>query len=137
MNISQRTLSSTEEAVLKNDLLNVEVWVNGAIDGKVNNCKKRMIAEWLPKLYADESVTQIPANEDEMIALVVARADYSNRVEREQGYPEGDPSASWTKAQLGKYCSSHNIDYNAMNAEGQGGDSKAVLLEKIEAAEGD
>ena len=135
MNISQRTLSSTEEAVLKNDLLDVEVWVNGAIDGKVNNCKKRMIAEWLPKLYADESVTQIPANEDEMIALVVARADYYNRAEREQGYPEGDPSASWTKAQLGKYCSSHNIDYNAMNEEGEGGDSKAVLLEKIAAAE--
>ena len=134
MNISQRTLSSTEEAVLKHDLLNVQVWVDGAIDGKVNNCKKRMIAEWLPKLYADESVTQIPANEDEMIALVVARADYYNRVEREQGYPEGDPSASWTKAQLGKYCSSHNIDYNAMNADGGGGDSKAVLLEKIAAA---
>ena len=134
MNISQRTLSSTEEAVLKNDLLDVQDWVDKAIDGKVNNCKKRMIAEWLPKLYADESVTQIPANEDEMIALVVARSDYLNRVEREQGYPEGDPSASWTKAQLGKYCSSHGIDYNAMNAEGQGGDSKAVLLEKIAAA---
>ena len=134
MDISKRTLSSTEEAVLKNDLLNVEVWVNGAIDGKVNNCKKRMIAEWLPKLYADNSVSSIPANEDEMIALVVARSDYYNRVEREQGYPEGDPSASWTKAQLGKYCSSRGIDYNAMNAEGQGGDSKAVLLEKIAAA---
>ena len=85
MNISQRTLSSTEEAVLKNDLLNVEVWVNGAIDGKVNNCKKRMIAEWLPKLYADESVTQIPANEDDMIALVVARDDYKDRVTRDAG----------------------------------------------------
>ena len=83
MNISQRTLSSTEEAVLKNDLLDVQDWVDKAIDGKVNNCKKRMIAEWLPKLYADESVTQIPANEDEMIALVVARDDYKSREEKE------------------------------------------------------
>ena len=56
---------------------------------------------------------------------------------QQHGYPSGDPSASWSKAQLGKYCSSHGIDYNAMNAEGQGGDSKAVLLEKIEAAEGE
>jgi hypothetical protein len=52
----------------------------------------------------------------------------------QNGYPSGDPSDSWSKAQLGKYCSSHGIDYNAMNAEGQGGDSKAVLLEKIAAA---
>ena len=55
----------------------------------------------------------------------------------QHGYPSGDPSDSWSKAQLGKYCSSHGIDYNAMDREGQGGDSKAVLLEKIEAAEGE
>jgi hypothetical protein len=83
MNISQRTLTSTEESVLKNDLLDVQDWVDKAIDGKVNNCKKRMIAEWLPKLYADESVTQIPANEDEIVALIVARSDYKDRTARE------------------------------------------------------
>ena len=85
-----------------------------------------MIAEWLPKLYADESVTQIPANEDEMIAMVVARADYSNRVVRDQGYPEGDPSDSWLKAQLQKYCRDHSIDYEES-------DSKSQLVAKIEA----
>ena len=127
MNISQRTLSSTEEAVLKNDLLDVQDWVDKAIDGKVNNCKKRMIAEWLPKLYADESVTQIPANEDEMIALVVARSDYLNRVEREQGYPVGEVSTSWELSHLQKYCNSHGVSYEA-------GDSKAELVQKIEAA---
>ena len=83
MNISQRTLSSTEEAVLKNDLLDVQDWVDKAIDGKVNNCKKRMIAEWLPKLYADESVTQIPASEDEIVAMIVARDDYQSREDRD------------------------------------------------------
>jgi len=92
MDISKRTLFSTEEAVLKNDLLDVQDWVDKAIDGKVNNCKKRMIAEWLPKLYADESVNQIPASEDEIVAMIVARDDYKNRVVRDQGYPEGDPS---------------------------------------------
>ena len=55
----------------------------------------------------------------------------------QNGHPSGDPSDSWTKAQLGKYCSSHNIDYNAMNAEGQGGDSKAVMLQKIASAGGE
>ena len=82
MDISKRTLTTTEELVLKNDLLDVQGWVDGAIDGKVNNCKKRMIAEWIPKLYADESVTQIPADDDGKIALIVARDDYKNREER-------------------------------------------------------
>ena len=83
MDITKRTLTDTEESVLKNDLLDVQSWVDGAIDGKVNNCKKRMIAEWLPKLYADDSVDSIPADEDELVALIVARDDYENRVDRE------------------------------------------------------
>ena len=83
MDISKRTLSSTEEAVLKNDLLDVQDWVDGAIDGKVNNCKKRMIREWLPKLYADDSVSSIPASEDEIVALIVARDDYKDRAARD------------------------------------------------------
>ena len=83
MDISKRTLSSTEEAVLKNDLLDVQDWVDGAIDGKVSNCKKRMIAEWMPKLYADDSVSSIPASEDEIVAMIVARDDYKDRVARD------------------------------------------------------
>ena len=83
MDIKKRTLTATEESVLKNDLLNVEAWVNGAIDGKVASCKKRMIAEWLPKLYADDSVDSIPASEDEIVALVIARSDYKDRATRD------------------------------------------------------
>jgi hypothetical protein len=83
MDISKRTLSSTEEAVLKNDLLDVQDWVDGAINGKVNNCKKRMISEWLPKLYADDSVSSIPASEDEIVAMIVARDDYKDRAARD------------------------------------------------------
>ena len=87
MNISQRTLTATEESVLKNDLLDVQDWADKAIDGKVANCKKRLVSEWLPKLYADDSVSSIPATEDEIIALIVARDDYKNRVARDaEGY---------------------------------------------------
>jgi len=84
MDIKKRTLTATEEAVLKNDLLDVQDWVDKAIDGKVNNCKKRMITEWLPKLYADESVTQIPASEDEIVAMIIARDDYKDRTARDE-----------------------------------------------------
>jgi len=46
------------------------------------------------------------------------------------GYPSGDPSDSWSKVQLQKYCERHIIDYEES-------DSKAKLVEKIEAAEGE
>mgnify|MGYP005837635183 CR=1 FL=1 len=126
MDIKKRTLTATEESVLKNDLLDVEVWVNGAIDGKVANCKKRMIAEWLPKLYADDSVDSIPANEDDMIAMVVARSDYLDRAEKENGHPSGEPTDSWTKEQLKRYLSKHNVEY-------KDSDAKSALLTKAKA----
>jgi len=84
MDIAKRTLTAFEESVLKNDLLDVQDWVTKAIDGKVNSCKKRMIAEWTPKLNADESVESIPANEEKLIEVIVARDDYKNRVDREK-----------------------------------------------------
>ena len=82
MDIKKRTLTTTEETLLKNDLLDIQEWVDGAIDGKVNNCKKRMLAEWNPKLKADPDVETIPANDDDLIALIVARDDYKTRLER-------------------------------------------------------
>ena len=88
MDIAKRTLTTTEESVLKNDLADVGVWVTGAIDGKVNNSKKRMTAEWIPKLMADDSVDSVPADEDKLIALIVARDDYKNRADKEKAAKE-------------------------------------------------
>ena len=84
MDIKKRTLTTTEESVIKYQLLvDIDSWVTSAVNGKINNCKKRMIAEWTPKLMADDSVSSIPANEDELIAMILARDDYKNRTERD------------------------------------------------------
>ena len=83
MDIKKRTLTSTEETVLLNDLLDIQAWVDTAIDGKVNNCKKRMINEWHPKLTADPDVESIPADDDKLIAVIIARDDYKTRTERD------------------------------------------------------
>ena len=83
MDIAKRTLTSIEETVLKHDLLDIQDWVKRAIDGKVNNCKKRMITEWTPILMDDDSVDSIPADEDKLIELIVARSDYKSRADRD------------------------------------------------------
>ena len=83
MNIKSRTLTTIEEQVLSNSLPDIQAWVDGAVNGKINNCKTRMLREWQPKLLADPAVTSLPATEEELIALIVARSDYKSRTERE------------------------------------------------------
>jgi hypothetical protein len=85
MDIKKRTLTTTEESVIKWRLeVDIDSWVTTAVAGKINNCKRRMTALWIPKLMADDSVDSIPADEDELIAMIVARDDYKNRVDRDK-----------------------------------------------------
>ena len=77
-------VTDTEQAILLNDLLNINDWLQGAMDGKKNNCWKRMQQEWTTKLMNDESFTDsIPSNQADFVALVTARDDYKTRTERD------------------------------------------------------
>jgi hypothetical protein len=82
MDINKRTLTSTEEAILKNELSDIQEWVDGAITGKINNCWKRLEQEWTPKLMNDPNIESIPANKDLYVEMVTSRSDYQNRSER-------------------------------------------------------
>ncbi len=78
------TINDTDEKVLLNDLVNIPEWVQGAIDGKIHNCWKRMQQNWTQQLMNDDSFTDpIPSNKADFIALVTARDDYQTRAERD------------------------------------------------------
>ena len=78
-------LSDTEQAILKNDLLDLDAWLQAAMTGKVNNCWKRMQSEWTTKLMNDDSFTDpIPSNQADFVTLVTARSDYKDRVARDK-----------------------------------------------------
>ena len=77
-------VTDTEQAILLNDLLSIDDWLQGAMDGKKANCWKRMQSEWTTKLMNDESFTDtIPSNQADFVALVTAREDYQTRTERD------------------------------------------------------
>ena len=64
----------------------LDTWIQNAIDGKLNNCWKRMQSEWTTKLMNDDSFTDpIPSNQADFVALVTARPDYKNRKARDDG----------------------------------------------------
>ena len=78
------SISDTDEKIMKNDLLDVNQWVQDAVTGKQNNCWKRFQQEWTTKLMNDETFTDsIPSNQEAFVNLVTARADYKTRQEKE------------------------------------------------------
>tara|TARA_E500000318_G_C3445789_1_gene166845 strand:- start:346 stop:633 length:288 start_codon:yes stop_codon:yes gene_type:complete len=84
------SLTDDEQKILSNELYNdtdnagIDAWLQAAIDGKINNCWKRMQNEWTTKLMNDNSFTDsIPSNQADFIALVTSRSDYKNRKARD------------------------------------------------------
>ena len=84
------TLTDVQQQILSNDLYNdsdnggLDLWLQGAIDGKINASWKRMQQEWTTKLMNDESFTDpIPSNQADFVKLVLSRSDYKNRKARD------------------------------------------------------
>ena len=84
------SLTDLQQTILSNDLYNdtdnagLDLWIQNAIDGKINNSWKRMRTEWTQRLMDDDSFTDpIPSNQADFVALVTARSDYKNRKARD------------------------------------------------------
>ena len=92
MAIHNKTVSLTDvqQTILSNDLYNdtdnagLDKWIQDAVDGKINNCWKRLQQNWTTKLMDDPSFNDpIPSNQTDFVNLVTARPDYKNRKARE------------------------------------------------------
>ena len=78
-------VDDTNQTVLKNDLLDIDAWVQAAMTGKINNAWKRMQQEWTTKLMNDSSFTDsIPSNKADFVTLVTSRSDYKDRKARDE-----------------------------------------------------
>ena len=84
------TINDDDQKMLSNDLYNdtdnagIDAWIQGAVDGKINNCWKRFQREWTQKLMYDSSFTDtIPSNQTDFVNLVLERSDYKNRKTRD------------------------------------------------------
>jgi hypothetical protein len=84
------SLTDLQQTILSDSLYNdtdnagLDKWVQEAVDGKINNCWKRMQREWTTKLMDDDSFTDpIPSNQADFVNLVTARSDYKNRKQRD------------------------------------------------------
>ena len=77
-------ISDHNEKVLLHDLLDINAWVQAAVEGKINSCGKRMSARSTEVLKADDSVTSMPATDQGLQEALLARGDYKNRAARDK-----------------------------------------------------
>ena len=84
------SLTDLQQTILSDSLYNdtdnagLDKWIQDAVDGKLNNCWKRMRTQWTQKLMDDPSFTDsIPSNQADFVNLVTSRPDYKNRKARD------------------------------------------------------
>jgi hypothetical protein len=84
------SITDLQQTILSDSLYNdtdnagLDEWIQNAVDGKVNNCWKRMHETWSRKLMNDPSFTDpIPSVKEDFVALITSRADYKNRKARD------------------------------------------------------
>ena len=79
----QTSIDELNEKVLKHELLDIQKWVQDAIDGKINNIKKRLLKEAQEKLFADPKIESIPASQEGLLNLYFSQQNYKNREQKE------------------------------------------------------
>jgi len=84
-------LTANENSILLHMVPDAETWLSSAITEKARLRRDALIQEWRPTLYADASVTELPADNHELCALIMARADYKTRLQQDA---ETDPVES-------------------------------------------
>lgn len=79
------TVTLTDEQVkcLEHDLISIEEWVQGAIDGKISHCRDRMVSPVRSPL-AKNPETGAPYTDAELVLLIVSDPGYMNRKQREE-----------------------------------------------------
>jgi hypothetical protein len=76
-------LTANENACLLHMVPDAEAWVTSMISEKAKLRRDALIEAWRPVLYADSSVTEIPADADDLATLILARGDYRTRAQKD------------------------------------------------------
>jgi hypothetical protein len=76
-------LTANENSCLLHAVADAEAWLTGQIAEKAQLRQDALIKDWRPTLYADFSVTELPADADDLAILILARSDYRTRAQQD------------------------------------------------------
>jgi hypothetical protein len=93
-------ITGTENSSLLHIVPDAEAYLTSTIAEKARLRRDALIEEWRPRLYADASVTELPANPDDLATLIFARSDYKTRAQQDAAV---DPVVATSTTQKDKY----------------------------------
>ena len=93
-------IKDTENKSLLHMVPDPEAWLLGAITEKARLRRDALIKEWRPRLFADESVTELPADDEALCTLIMARDDYKTRLQQDA---DQDPPVVLIKHNTAKF----------------------------------
>jgi hypothetical protein len=76
-------ITTVEQSCLRHIVADPEQWLLAAITEKARLRKEALFAEWRPRLFADPSVTELPADDEALCTLIMARDDYQTRLQKD------------------------------------------------------
>ena len=102
-----------------------EQWLRDTITEKARLRREALINEWRPRLFADASVTELPASDDELCALIMARDDYKTRLQRDAAQ---DPPEALYKHATAKFEGTSRVGLTVRRPDRVPGDATVTLF---------
>jgi len=102
-----------------------EAWVTSTIAEKAGVRRDALIEEWRPRLFADASVTELPASKDELCALIMARDDYKTRLQQDAAQ---DPPVPLSKYATAKFEGTSRVGLTVRRPDRVPGDATVTLF---------
>ena len=102
-----------------------EQWLRDTIVEKARLRRDALISEWRPRLFADASVTELPASDDELCALIMARDDYKTRLQQDAAQ---DPPVPLSKHATAKFEGTSRVGLTVRRPDRVPGDATVTLF---------
>jgi hypothetical protein len=118
-------ITDTENKSLLHMVANPEAWLLAAITEKARVRRDALIAEWRPRLFADASVTELPADDEALCALIMARDDYKTRLQQDAAQ---DPPEPLYKHNTAKFEGTSRVGMTVRRPDRVPGDATVTLF---------
>jgi len=76
-------ISELEKKIMENDVISAQDWAQAAVEGKISQCRKRIVASHTQTLINDPEVDTIPATSDGICENLFNSPGYQSRAERD------------------------------------------------------
>ena len=118
-------ITTLEQACLSHMVPDTEASIQSSLTAKIDFCRDALIEAWRPTLFADSSVTELPADSTALVELIFAREDYKTRLEHDAAK---DPPEALYKYATAKFEGTSRVGLTVKRPDRVPGDATVTLF---------